>query len=76
MTTKKILDHGTESVPGGNPNRPTRGGVTRVCCTTKCSEKEYKGGLCSDCWSDFVKKRDKGMTVDDQNEAWDRARNS
>jgi hypothetical protein len=73
MTTKKILDN--EPIPGGNPDRPTKQGVTRTCSMTKCSGKEFREGLCSSCWDDF-QAGDGKMSVDEQNEAWDRARNS
>jgi len=73
MSTKKILDR--EPIPGGNPDRPTKRGVTRSCSMPKCSRKEFKEGLCSSCWDDF-KSDDSKMSVDETNEAWDRARNS
>lgn len=74
MATKKILDR--ESIPGGNPDRPTRRGPTRRCTARKCGRVEYKQGLCEPCHDDHVREQEQGMTADEMNEAWDRARNS
>jgi hypothetical protein len=74
MPSKKILDR--EPIPGGNPDRPTKRGDTKRCTTPRCTQKEFKHGLCSGCWEDFLEAKENEPDVDAINEAFDRARNS
>jgi len=74
MSTKKILDQA--SIPGGNPDRPTRRGNTRTCTASKCGKKEFREGLCEGCYDDHVVEQGNAMSGDEISEAWDRARNS
>ena len=74
MAGNRLFDEAP--IPGGNPERPSRYGKTRHCTTRGCRRPEFKQGLCDPCWSEHEREARKRLTVDEVNEAFERAKDS